>query len=357
MTLHHPAKGLAAALGLLLSTQASAQFSGQTLYLFNWSQYMDPNIIEAFEATYDVDVVENYFNSNGEMFAKLQAGGVSQYDVVVPSNYFVPRLIETNLVQPLDHDQISNLDNLMAKFIDPSYDPGNQYSAAYQWGTTGLVYNRSALGEVPTSWGVLFDPAINPNQPFAVAEDSQVSLGSACAYLGHGYDCQARDALTEAAELVLQAKQRDNFAGFIQGTPVLQQLVRGSVAAGMTYNGDYIFLKSEDPQGFADIDYVLPQEGAEIWVDTMMIPAQAPNPELAHAFIDFILDAEVGAQLSNWNYYSSPNAAALPMLDEILQAPPVTPTPAQMDRLSFTPSLEGEALQFQQQLWREVQSR
>ena len=357
MTQRHLLNGFAAVLALIISTTASAQFAGQTLYLFNWSQYMDPGIIEAFEQKYDVEVVENYFNSNGEMFAKLQAGGSSQYDVVVPSNYFVPRLIETGLVQPLDHSQIDNLDNLMDQFIDPSYDPGNRYSAAYQWGTTGLVYDRSALGDVAPSWGVLFDPAVNADQPFAVAEDGQVSLGSACAYLGHGYDCQSRAALKEAAELVLEAKQRDNFAGFIQGTPVLQQLVRGSVAAGMTFNGDYIFLKSEDPEGFADIEFVLPEEGAEIWVDTMMVPVDAPNPELAHAFINFILDAEVGAQLSNWNYYSSPNAAALPMLDEILQAPPVTPTAEQMQRLAFTPSLQGEALTFQQQLWREVKSR
>jgi len=348
---------LAALVLSLAAAPAVAQFEGETLYLFNWSQYMDPSIIEAFEAAHQVEVVENYFNSNGEMFAKLQAGGVSQYDVIVPSNYFVPRLIDSGLVQPLDHDKLSNLDNLLDKFIDPAFDPGNRYSAAYQWGTTGLVYNKAALGEVPATWGVLFDPALNPDQPFAVAEDSQVALGAACAYQGADYDCTGRDALEAAAREVLAAKQRDNFAGFIQGTPVLQQLVRGSVAAGMTYNGDYLFYKSEDPEGFADIEYVIPEEGAEIWVDNMMIPAEAPNPALAHAFIDFILDAEVGAQLSNWNYYSSPNEAALPMLEPILQEPPITPTDEEMAVLRFIPSLKGDDLQFVQQLWREVESR
>jgi spermidine/putrescine transport system substrate-binding protein len=256
---------LAALILSLAAAPAVAQFEGETLYLFNWSQYMDPSIIEAFETEYGVEVVENYFNSNGEMFAKLQAGGVSQYDVIVPSNYFVPRLIDSGLVQPLDHDKLSNLDNLLDKFIDPAFDPGNRYSAAYQWGTTGLVYDKAALGEVPATWGVLFDPALNSDQPFAVAEDSQVALGAACAYQGADYDCTSRDALEAAAREVLAAKQRDNFAGFIQGTPVLQQLVRGSVAAGMTYNGDYLFYKSEDPEGFADIEYVIPEEGAEIW--------------------------------------------------------------------------------------------
>ncbi len=350
---------LVALFALLLAGPVLAQspFAGQTLYLFNWSQYMDPSVIEGFEQQYDVEVVENFFNSNGEMFAKLQAGGVSQYDIIVPSNYLVPRLIETGLVQALDHGAIPNLGNLMPKFIDPAYDPDNAYSAAYQWGTTGLVYNQAALGDVPASWSVLFDPNVNPNQPFAVPEDGQVTLGSACAYLGYGYDCQDREAFEQAARLVLDAKGRDNFAGFIQGTPVLQQLVRGSVSAGMTYNGDYVFLKSEDPEGFADIEFVVPTEGAELWVDNMMIPAEAPNPGLAHAFINYILEPEVGAQLSNWNYYSSPNAKSVPMLDAVLQAPPITPTDEEMERLAFTPSLKGEMLQFMQQVWREVESR
>jgi spermidine/putrescine transport system substrate-binding protein len=348
----------ATALALAITTgQTAAQFEGETLSLFNWSQYMDPAIIEGFEDEYGVEVVENYFNSNGEMFAKLQAGGVSQYDIIVPSNYYVPRLVESGLVQPLDHDRLPNLDHLMDTFIDPDFDPGNEYSVAYQWGTTGLVYDRDELGDMPASWSVLFDPAVNPEAPFALPEDAQVTLGAACAWLGHGYDCTAREALEEAARLVLETKQRDNFAGFIQGTPVLQQLVRGSVAAGMTFNGDYLFYKSEDPEGFENIEYVIPEEGAEIWVDNMMIPAEAPNPELAHAFIDYILRADVGAQLSNWNYYSSPNAAALPMLDEVLQQPPITPTDAEMESLTFIPSLKGDNLQFLQQVWREVESR
>ena len=346
------------AVALAAAGPAAAQFEGETLYLFNWTQYMDPSIIEQFEERHDVEVVRNYFNSNGELFAKLHAGGDSQYDVIMPSNYYVPRLIESDLVQPLDHDRLPNLDNLMDTFIDPSFDPGNEYTAAYQWGTTGLVYDAEALGgDVPQSWSVLFDPAVNPDAPFAIPEDSQVSLGAACAYLGHGYDCTDRDQLESAARLVLESKGRDNFAGFVQGTPVLQQLVRGSVAAGMTFNGDYLFYKSDDPEGFENIEYVIPEEGAELWVDNMMIPANAPNPELAHAFINYILSAEIGAQLSNWNYYSSPNEAALPMLDQVLQEPPITPTDAAMERLTFIPSLKGESLQFVQQLWREVESR
>ena len=335
---------------------AQAQDAGK-LFLFNWTQYMDPEIIKAFEEEYDVQVVESYFNSNGEMFAKMRAGGDSQYDVVVPSNYFVPRLIETGLIQPLDHEKIPNLDNLLPKFRDPNYDPGNEYTAAYQWGTTGIIYNSDSFPDAPHSWALLLDPQVNPQYPFSLITDGQVALGAACAYQGKPYDCMGEENWTEAAKLILETKSRDNFNGFVDGTPTIQQISRGVSHAGMTYNGDYIFYKSENPDGFKNIEFMLPKEGTELWVDNMAIPANAPNPDMAHKFINFILEAKIGAQLSNYNYYSTPNEAAKPHLDEVLQEPPASPTDEQMERLSFTPSLKGDQLKLTQQLWTEVQSR
>jgi spermidine/putrescine transport system substrate-binding protein len=328
------------------------------LYLFNWSQYMDPEIISQFEEKFDVDVVENFFNSNAEMFAKLRAGGASQYDVVMPSNYFIPRLAETGLIQPLDHSKIPNIDNLMPKFRDPSYDPGNKFSVAYQWGTTGLIYRTDTIPDAPNSWAILFDPEVNPTYPFALmGGEGAPTMGAACAYLGAGYDCTDVEAWKEAGRLLIETKNRPNFNGFVDGTPVLQQVARGVVHAGMTYNGDYVYYRSEDPEAYANTDYIIPKEGAEIWVDNMVIPSGAPNPDLAHAFINYILDAEIGAQLSNWTYYSTPNEAAVPMLEPILQEPPSTPTPEQMARLEFSPVLEGEKLQIFQQIWSEVLAR
>lgn len=339
-----------------LGAFGSAQAEQKTLYIFNWSQYMDPEIIKTFEEQHDVKVVENYYNSLPEMFSKLRSGGKSQYDIIVPSNYFVPRLIETGLVQKLDHSKIPNLDNLKSRFLDPSFDPGNDYTAAYQWGTTGLIYNKEKLGEVD-SWSVMFDPERNPDYPFALMSDGQVSMGVACAYLGYDYRCMDNDKWKEAAKLMINTKGRSNFNGFADGTPQLQQIAQGNIAAGMTYNGDYLFFKDEDPEAYENIEFTIPKEGAELWVDSMMIPSEAPNPDLAHKFINFILSAKIGAQLSNWTWYSSPNEAAEPMLDKILLEPPATPTDKQMQRVHFTPSLKGQKLQTFQQLWSDVQSR
>jgi len=335
---------------------ASAQAQEDKLYIFNWSQYMDPEIIEAFEEKHDVEVVENYYNSLPEMFSKLRAGGKSQYDIIVPSNYFVPRLVETGLVQKLDHSKLPNLDNLYARFRDPSFDPGNEYTAAYQWGTTGLIYNKAELGEVD-SWSVMFDEERNPDNPFSLISDGQVSMGIACAYLGHGYRCQDTGQWKEAARLIINTKGRSNFNGFADGTPQLQQIAQGNIDAGMSYNGDYLFYADEDPDAYEDIEFTIPKEGAELWVDSMMIPSEAPNPDMAHKFINFILDAEIGAQLSNWTWYSSPNEAAKPMLDQILLEPPATPTDEQMERVHFTPSLKGQKLKVFSQLWTDVMSR
>ncbi|MCK2182563.1 ABC transporter substrate-binding protein [Halomonas getboli] len=341
--------------GLALAGHAQAE-EGK-LYLFNWTEYMDPAIIQAFEDKYDVEVVQNYFNSLPEMFAKLNAGGVSQYDIIVPSNYYVPRLIKTGLVQELDKSKLPNLDNVMAQFQDPAYDPGGRYSAPYQWGTTGIIYNTETFPDAPKSWSLLFDPEVNPSHPFALMGDGQVSMGSACAYLGKGYDCTDMDDWREAAQLLIQTKNRDTFSGFSDGTPALQQLSRGVIHAGLSYNGDYFYYKSENPEAFESLDFMIPDEGAEMWVDAMMIPAEAPNPDLAYKFINFILDAEIGAQLSNYNYYASPNAAAEPYLDEVLTQPPIMPSDDDMQRLRFTPSLEGDQLQTFQQLWSEVKAR
>lgn len=344
------------ALGLAFATAASAE-PARKLYLYNWSQYMSPKILKAFEQQYHVKIVRNFYHSNPELFAKLRAGGDSQYDVIFPSNYYVPRLIATGLIQPLDKTLIPNYDNLMPRFRKPPYDPKGKYVAAYQWGDTGIVYNTKKLGHQPASWSILFDAQDNPKYPFAMMTDAQVMLGAACAYQGHGYACHGNDNWKQAAQLVLKTKQRPNFNGFRDGVPVLKQLARGSVDAALTYNGDYVSEKHGNPQGLKNTTFVVPKEGAELWVDNMAIPAHAPHPKLANEFINFVLDAKHGAQLSNFNYYASPNQASKPYLDAALSKPPIMPTSAEMKVLKFTPSISGDDLQFVQQLWTEIRSR
>lgn len=350
------ATGLACIAILALSLfQARAQ--AKTLYLYNWSQYMDPAILKAFKEKYHVDISRNFFASNPQLFAKLQAGGDSQYDVIFPSSYYIKRLVDSGLIQPLDKSLIPNFDNLLSRFQNPDYDTGNKYSAPYLWGDTGIVYNTKKLPNMPDSWSILYDPKVNPDYPFALLDAVQTEFGTACAYLGLGYDCDSKQDWKKAAKLILKTKQRSNFNGFIEGTPTVERVARGDIAAGVTFNGDYVFDKEHDPDAYADTKFVVPKEGSELWVDTMAIPAHAPHPKLANKFINFILKAKIGAQLANWNFYTSPNKASRPYLDEALKEPPIMPTSKQMKKLHFTPAPSGKELQFQQQLWTEVLSK
>lgn len=338
--------------------------AAKKLYLFNWATYMDPEILKAFEEKYNVDVVRSFFTDNAELFAKLRAGGVSQYDVVFPSSYYVPRLAETGLIRPFNMELIPNYDNLLPKFDNPPYDPGGAdkvYSVAYQWGTTGIGYDQSVFPKPPESWAFIFDPDVNPKHPFSMNPDAQFMLGAACAYLGYDYTCTktgTRAQLKEAAQLILKTKQRPNFSGFVGGNPANRQLARGNIEAGVVWNGALLGEKQRNPKAYANIKFLLPEEGTEIWVDTMAIPADAPHPKLAHKFINFILKPKIGAQLANWNLYGSPNEAAGPYLDKALTEPPIQPTKHQMeDALRFTPAIKGKRLKFVQQLWAAIMSQ
>ncbi len=323
------------------------------LNLFIWSSYIDPALITAFEKKYNVKVVETDYASNAEMSAKLKAGGDAQYDVTVPSSYYVPELAAEGLIQPIDHSQVPNYKNLIAKFQNPSYDPGDKYSMPYQTGTTGIVYDPAKIKNPPQSWAALYDPKVNPNFPFVLPKgEGRDQIASACAYLGLGFTCSTKEDWLKAAKLIVATKKRANFAGFVDETPARDQMKSGLIAISTAYNGDI-------GQCYADgscktLKYFLPKEGTEQWVDTMAIPAHAPNPKLALEFINFILDGANGADLSNWNQYASPNQASQSALTGILQTEMFTPSAADEKILYFLPPLEGAQYKLFNSIWTSV---
>ncbi len=284
---------------------------GQTdgdLNFYNWSEYMDPELITAFEAEFDVDVVESFYESNEAMLAQIQAGVT--YDLIVPSDYMVGIMIEEGLLLPLQKDAIPNLGNLADRFTDPPYDPGIEYSVAYQYGTTGLGVNLSAVGDAfEPSWALLFDPALTANFPggVSVLNDPRETMGAALKYLGYSLNETSLEALQEASDLISAA--REGIATF-DSDQYDEALVSEEVAVAHGYSGNMIVSigEADDPDNFV---YVLPAEGATLWIDNMAIPMDSAAPCTAHTFIDFLLDAENGAALTNWNYYGSPNGAAI----------------------------------------------
>jgi spermidine/putrescine transport system substrate-binding protein len=203
------------------------------------------------------------------------------------------------------------------------------------------------------SWGLLFDPKANPSYPFVVPKgEGRDQIGAACAYLGYGFNCDDKTQWIAAAKLIMATKKRPNFAGFVEETPARDEMKNGLIAVSMAYNGDI-------GQCLADgscktLKYFIPKEGGEIWVDTMAITAHAANPQLALQFINFILDAKNGAQLSNFNQYASPNQASQPMLQGILQTSMFTPSAEDMKNLYFLKPLVGAKLKLFNSIWTTV---
>lgn len=344
---------VAGLVGGMLALAPPAQAAGKTLYLFNWQAYIGKGLIKKFEAHCGCKVVQTYYDSNAALAAKLKAGGDAQFDVVVPSSYFIPQLVHEGLIAPLNKKYIPNFHNLAAKFQNPSYDPHDQYSMPYQWGTTGIGYLKTKIATLPASWAVLFNPKLNPSYPFALMGGSgRDTIGAACAYLGYGFTCNTKSEWIRAAKLIEQTEKRKNFTGFIDGDPAMGQIKKGVIAIGMTFNG--AVAECYDDKSCLNAAYLVPKEGSEIWVDTMAIPKHAPDPKLAYDFINFILSAKAGAELSNYNLYGSPNAASEPLLSKELKTTLIEPTKAQLAGLHFLPPLAGINLQTFNAIWTAV---
>ncbi len=341
------------ALALGLAAPQMARAEQPTLNLFIWSDYISESIIDGFELECNCKVVETDYESNAEMSAKLKAGGDSQYDVVVPSSYYVPELADEGLIQPLDHSKLTNFGNLFPKFQNPDYDPGDKYSVPYQWGTTGIVYDPAKIKNPGTGWALLFDPTVNPNYPFVLPKgEGRDQIGAACAYLGYGFNCSDKSQWIAAAKLIEQTTKRPNFAGFVDESPARDQMKSGLIAVSMAYNGDIASCYADG--SCAKLKYFLPDQGTEIWVDTMAIPAHAPHPDLAIEFINYILETNVGAALSNFNQYASPNQSAQPQLTGIMATELIVPTDADMKKLQFLAPLRGADYKLFNQIWTSV---
>jgi spermidine/putrescine-binding protein len=298
------------------------------LNFYNWSEYMDPDLVTAFEEQYGVDVVEDFYESNEALLAQMQAGAV--YDLIVPSDYMVGIMIENGLLAPVNDAAVPNLANLSAQFTELPYDPGPEYSAAYQFGTTGLGVNVAEVGDdFPRSWALVFDPELTADYPGGVSllNDPRETMGAALYYLGYSINDTDLTHLQEAADLITAGME--GIATF-DSDQYDEALVQGEVAVSHGYSGNMIVGISEaaNPD---DYEYILPEEGATFWIDNMAVPANAEHPCTAFTFMNYVLDAEIGAALTNWNYYGNPNEAAADMVDPLVTE-------------FYAPTFEGEDL-------------
>lgn len=325
-----------------------------TLTVFIWSEYMDPEIISDFEKKFDVKVRLDYYESNEEMMAKLdKGGGLGKYDVIVPSTYFMPSLTNLNLIQELDHKRLPNIENLDPDFVDTEYDPGNKFSVPYQWGTSGMAVRAADPAQVKKSWGLVFDPAVKDSR-FIIFDTARDAIGSALKYLGYSLNSTNPKEIEEAVTLLTATKKRPAFLGFDGGVGGLNKVMSGFATVAQAYSGDAIKSHEEEDQ---EVHYLLPEEGCEIWTDLVAIPRKAPNLDNAYAFINYLLEPEVGAKLATYNRYATPNAAARAFIPEKdLKNPVMYPSGQMREKMEYLKDL-GAANRLYDEAWTMIKTQ
>ena len=296
----------------------------RSVNVYNWSDYIDEEIITDFENETGIDVTYDVFDSNEVLETKLLAGSTG-YDVVVPTGSFLARQIQAGVFQPLDKSKLTNLENMDDSIEErlAVYDPDNTHAVNYMWGTTGIGYNKAAVQErlgtnEITSWDVIFDP-----EELAKFEDCGVHfldaptemVPAALNYLGLDPNAKDAESTQQAGELLKGV--RENVQKF-HSSEYINALANGDICLAVGWSGDVFQARdrAEEADNGVEIGFSIPDEGAVMWFDNMAIPADAENVEEAHEFINYMMRPDVIAKATNFVYYANGNAASTELLEE-----------------------------------------
>ncbi|GLC87645.1 ABC transporter substrate-binding protein [Lysinibacillus piscis] len=287
---------------------ASGGNSGKnTVTIFNWGEYIDPNLLKQFEKETGMRVIYETFDSNEAMMTKIQQGGTA-YDIAIPSEYMIEKMKEEKLLLPLDKSKIPNLKNIDPYFLDLPFDEDNQYSIPYFWGTVGIVYNPNYVGDLDfSSWNDLWDPSLK--RKVFLVDGAREVMGMGLNSLGYSLNSLDNQQLRQATDKLITLAP--NIKAII-GDEITPLMINNEATVALTWSGQAADMLSENEE----LDFAVPQEGSNLWFDNMVIPKTSKNLEGAHAFINFMLKAESGAQNADYVGYSTPNLAAMALMDE-----------------------------------------
>ena len=298
----------AAAVGITVTAMPKfAAAEEKKLNFYNWDTYIGETTLDDFKKATGIEVTMDLFADNSELFAKLREGNPG-YDLIVPSGDWVTRMTQANMLEEIDHSKIPNMSHLFPRFLDSTFDPGRKYSLPYMWGTVGIGYRKSKVNGTPDSWKVLYDSDEYSGR-IALLSDPQIMIGLANKYLGGSFNVSDPAEIKRCEELLI--KQKPHIKAFAEDNGQ-DLLAAGDVDLTMEYNGDIAQLMTEDD----DIGYIIPNEGGELWQDTLAIPVGAPHPENAHTFINYIYEPEVNAMIADFIQYATPNKTAAESMDE-----------------------------------------
>jgi spermidine/putrescine transport system substrate-binding protein len=330
----------AAAIGVSFAGALSAcGRGGRVVNFYNWDTYIGPTTLADFEAATGVPVQMSLFATNDELFARLRAGNPG-FDVIVPSNEFVTRMSQAQMLQELDHAKIPNRENLLPEFQDAAFDPGRRYSMPYTWLVLGIGYNKAAAAAKrvprPDSWRYLFDSNTFSGR-IALLSESADLIRLCAKYQGISLNGIPESNLTQIEQMLIRQKPHVKAFHEDDGQDLLAS---GEIDIVLEYNGDMAQLMSAE--GGEAFDFVVPREGTLINSDCLCIPAGAPHLDEAHAFINYLLDAEAGQKITEEIQYPTPNAAVAERMGEAYQNNPVIFPPADVMARSEYGAFEGD---------------
>ena len=322
----------------------------EKVVVYNWGEYIDPEVLTMFEKETGIDVVYEEFETNEILYPKISSGAIA-YDVICPSDYMIQRLMENNLLAEINFDNIPNIKNIGEQYMEQSrqFDPENKYSVPYCWGTVGILYNKTMVDEPVDSWSILWDHRYRDS--ILMQDSVRDAFGVALKYLGYSLNSTDLDELTEAEELLIRQKPLVQAYVIDQ---VRDKMIGNEAAVGVIYSGEAIYTQKENP----DLEYVIPKEGTNIWIDSWAIPKNAENKENAEKFINFLCRPDIA--LKNFEYitYSTPNVAAQKLIKDpaIRDSKIAFPDLSQYDNLETFQYLGTEADQKYGELWNKVKS-
>lgn len=331
------------------SSPSSTGSDDKTLYLYTWGDYNNETLYQRFTEKTGIKIVPDVYDSNETMLAKIQAGGGDQYSLIYPSDYMVRQMIESNLLLKLDPAKLTGLDNVMARWKNPAYDPNSAHSLPFNWGTTGLIYNTKLIKTEPEDWNFLWENQAELSGKMTLLDDLRETMGMVLKSLGYSYNATDPAQLEAAYQKLIEIKP--NIAGF-KTYGWEDQLIGGDLAICMTFSALGNLLPTEND----NLKYVIPQSGSSIWTDTMAIPAKAPNPDAAYAWINFVLEPENAAFAAQELKLGTPNQAAFELLPTELQNNKTLYPTSEMIKVGETIAPVGSALDLYEKYWTEAKS-
>jgi len=305
--------GASAIAGLTFLPRFALSEEEKKLNLYNWDTYIGETTLADFDKATGIAVKMDLYADNDELFAKLKEGNPG-YDVIVPTNDYVERMIKAGMLSPIDHGKIPNMSNIEKKFQDAAFDSGRKFSIPYMWGTLGVGYRKSKADGVIDSWKPLLDSDKHAGK-LSLLGDAQNVIGCTLKYLGYSFNSTDPAQIKQAEDLLINQKKNVKVFADDNGQDLLAS---GEVDLCMEWNGDVLQVMAEDE----DLAYAVPTEGTLLWQDCMCIPKGAPHPENAHKFLNFVLDGQNGKIIVETIKYATANAAAKALMDTSYQINP-----------------------------------